>query len=126
MKAILLILCTLVVCCAAGGTSEAAEVSPAGIREKECCKKADGEPCSLEKRGWCGKRRGDWYGARRPVASREDARQQLILYYSDQQMTVAEIAEKPWRYEADLLDNCGKVVDRVMIDKRSGRVRSIY
>lgn len=126
MKGILLILCCLVVCVADSGRSDAAEVRHDRQQDKECCKKSVDVPCSLEKRGWCGKRKGDWYGARRPVTSVNDAREQFARYYSGQQLTVAEVAEKPWRFEADVLDNCGKVVDRVMIDKRSGRVRSIY
>ncbi|MBL0224060.1 MAG: hypothetical protein IPQ16_00335 [Geobacteraceae bacterium] len=126
MKSIILILCFLMVCGTVCRRVEAAETKPVRHQDKECCKKSGEEACSLEKRGWCGKRRGDWYGARRPVTSLDDARQQLVRYYSGQQMIVAEVAEKQWRYEADVLDNCGKVVDRVMIDKRSGRVRSIY
>ncbi len=127
MKHVLSILCGLLLVCSAASRVEAGN-SGALVRhqDKECCNKPDEEKCNLEKRGWCGKRKGDWYGARRPVNSLDDARKQLVRYYSSQQKTVAELAEKPWRFEADLLDNCGKVVDRVMIDKRSGRIRSIY
>lgn len=104
----------------------AAEAGPVRHQSMECCSKPGDEKCSPERRALCGKRKGDWYGARRAVTTIGDAREQLAKYYSGQKMTVAEVAEKQWRYEADLLDNCGKVVDRVMIDKRSGRIRSIY
>ena len=126
MKGIVFIVCCCMIGVAASGPVEAAGGTSAGQRDKECCKKSADDACSLEKRGWCGKRKGDWYGARRPVTSIADARIQLTKYFSGQQLVVAEVAERPWRFEADVLDACGKVVDRVMIDKRSGRVRSIY
>jgi len=126
MKYIFLILCGLMLCFASAGPAVAADLDTGRPADRDCRKSAGNEPCSLEKRGWCGKRKGDWYGARRPVTSLGDARTQLMKYFSGQQLIVAEVAEKPWRFEADVLDNCGKVVDRVMIDKRSGRVRSIY
>jgi len=127
MKRVLFILCVLSLVFSIVRPVEARNADSADRHQnRECCNKPDGEKCNLEKRGWCGKRKGDWYGARRPVNSVADAREQLARYYASQQKTVAELAEKPWRFEADLLDNCGKVVDRVMIDKRSGRIRSIY
>ncbi|QEM69219.1 hypothetical protein FO488_14330 [Geobacter sp. FeAm09] len=76
--------------------------------------------------GRCGKRRGDCYGARRPVAGAADARNQIVRYLEGQDVTVAKLVEKQWRYEADILDRQGTLVDRVMIDKRSGRIRSLY
>lgn len=90
------------------------------------CEKPADRQCNIEKRGWCGKRKGDCYGASRAVTSVADAREQLLKYFSGQKLSVAAVAEKRWRFEADVLDSRGKVVDRVMIDKRSGRVRSIY
>jgi hypothetical protein len=126
MKRLFPILCSVVLFLVTHGYADAKEADSEHHQGKECCKKPGDGACNLEKRGWCGKRKGDWYGARRPVHSREDARDQLVKYYSPQQKTVAVVAEKQWRFEADLLDNCGKVVDRVMIDKRSGRIRSIY
>lgn len=126
MNRLLFIIWLVAAALVSSGSGAGAEPPFGHNRDRECCSKPGNEPCDKERRGWCGKRKGDWYGARRPVASREDAREQLAKYYSSQQKTVAELAEKPWRFEADLLDNCGKVVDRVMIDKRSGRIRSIY
>ena len=94
--------------------------------DKEWCRNVKDGSCSPDKRGGCGKRRGDWYGVRRPVTSVKDARAQLTHFFSARQLIVAEVLERPWHFEADVLDTCGKVVDRAMIDKRSGRVRSIY
>lgn len=81
--------------------------------------------CTPEMRGRCGKRRGDWYGARQPVATATDARVLLQNYYAGQGYTVSEVSEKKWGFRATVFDSNGMVIDRVMIDKRSGRIRSL-
>jgi hypothetical protein len=85
-----------------------------------------GKECRSDHHWKCGKRKGDWYGARRKVTSLEDARTQFTAYFADQSVTISDITEKPWRFEADVINQNGDIVDRVIIDKRSGRVRSIY
>ena len=88
------------------------------------CNKGDAF-CSPEMRGRCDKRRGDWYGASQPVATATEARGLLINYFSGHEYTVSEVTEKKWGFKADIVNKDGKIVDRVMIDKRSGRIRSI-
>ena len=82
--------------------------------------------CSREMMGRCGKLRGDWYGAGRPVASAEEARKLLVDYFAGQGYGVSEPTEGKWGFLADITGKDGKVIDRVMIDKRFGRIRSIY
>jgi hypothetical protein len=89
------------------------------------CKNKDGT-CKPEMHGQCGKRRGDWYGARKPVANEAEARTLLLTYFSGQGYTVSELTERRWGFKAEIIDKDGKVVDHVMIDKRSGRIRSLY
>ncbi len=86
----------------------------------------EGETCRQEMRGRCGKRRGDWYGASQPVTSAADARKILLNYFSGQEYTVSGVTEKKWGFRADIIDKSGVVIDRVMIDKRFGRIRSLY
>ena len=88
-----------------------------------CCKTQNGE-CNLQQRGRCGKRPGDCYGMRTPVHSAVEAKKRLNEYYAGRNQTVSAIVEKKWHYEAELMTPEGTVVDRVMIDKRSGRIRS--
>jgi hypothetical protein len=88
--------------------------------------KSEEATCRPEMRGRCGKRQGDWYGARQPVADVSEARGLLQNYFSGRGYTVSGITEKRWGFRAEILDKDGKVVDRVMIDKRSGRIRSLY
>lgn len=94
-------------------------------RSRRWCREGNRE-CRSDHHGTCGKRKGDWYGARRAVGSSEDARSQLAAYFAGHNVTISEIREKPWRFEADVKNQNGDIVDRVIIDKRSGRIRSIY
>lgn len=87
--------------------------------------KNEGGTCSPEMRGRCGKRRGDWYGARQPVATAAEARTLLQNYFAGRDYTVSDLSEKKWGFRGDIVDKSGKIIDRVMIDKRSGRIRSL-
>lgn len=89
------------------------------------CKDKEGF-CSPEMRGRCGKRRGDWYGASQSVANAAEARSLLLNYFSGLEYTISEVTEKKWGFRAEVIDRNGKVIDRIMIDKRSGRIRSLY
>lgn len=88
--------------------------------------KSGGATCKPDMRGRCGKRRGDWYGARQPVADVSEARELLQNYFSGQGYTISGVIEKRWGFRAGIIDKDGNVIDRVMIDKRSGRIRSLY
>jgi len=88
--------------------------------------KSDGATCKPGMRGQCGKRPGDWYGARQPVANEAEARTLLLNYFAGQGYSVSRITERRWGFKAEIINKDGKVVDRVMIDKRSGRIRSLY
>jgi hypothetical protein len=89
------------------------------------CKSRDGS-CSPEMRGKCGKRRGDWYGARQPVLSVAEAERLLSNYFAGREYSVSGVTEKKWGFTAVIVDKDNKVIDQVMIDKRSGRIRSLY
>lgn len=75
---------------------------------------------------WCrtGPRGG--YGARRPVKSADDARALLREYLADDSLVVAGIVERPMVFIATVTDAGGNVVDRLVIHKRGGRIRSIF
>lgn len=88
--------------------------------------KSEEDTYRTEMRGRCGKRQGDWYGARHAVTDLSEARGLLLNYFSGRGYTVSGITEKRWGFRAEILDKDGKVIDRVLIDKRSGRIRSLY
>jgi hypothetical protein len=39
---------------------------------------------------------------------------------------IGEVVEKELYFEADIMDKKQAVIDKVIVDKRTGRVRSIY
>ena len=46
-------------------------------------------------------------------------------YFSKEGVTVGRVVERQGYFEADILDGKGKVMDRVIVNKRNGRIRSI-
>lgn len=66
------------------------------------------------------------YGARKAVRTEGEARNILRMYFSPRKATVGEIKERNWFFEAEIKDRNNRPVDRVIIDKRTGRIRSIY
>lgn len=106
-----------------GGYAKAAEGDCA--KGNEWCR-GNGSGCRPDQQRSCGKRKGDWYGAKREVRSVDDARALFDAHFSGQNVTVSDIIEKKWCYQADVKNRSGSVIDRVMVDKRFGRIRSIY
>lgn len=83
--------------------------------------------------GWCERRPygstppGDAtrYGAKDPVKSADEARRRLEAYYHADDLVVGKVSERPLYFEASIKHKDGRLVDRVIVDKRSGRIRSI-
>lgn len=69
---------------------------------------------------------GGTYGEKQRVTTRKEAKRLLNDYFSKKNVTIGQIREKQYYFEADVLDTKGKVVDKVIVDKRTGRIRSIY
>jgi hypothetical protein len=66
------------------------------------------------------------YGAKNPMKTVEDARTLLKRYFEGRDVLVGKITEREWYFAADIRDQKDNLVDRVIVDKRSGRIRSIY
>lgn len=88
--------------------------------------------CSCSDQGWnsnyngyCNNQSWGWYGARKSVSSVEQARRDFVEFFAGDEVKVGRITEKSWYFEAEILDNSNKLIDRVIIHKRSGRIRSI-
>lgn len=75
--------------------------------------------------GYCNSQRWGWYGARKSVPSVEVARRDLMEYYADDDVKIGKIVEKKDYFEAEIFDKNHKLVDRVILHKKSGRIRSI-
>lgn len=75
--------------------------------------------------GYCNNQSWGWYGARKSVSSVEQARRDIVEYFSGSEVKVGKIVEKSGYFEAEIFDISNKLIDRVIIHKRSGRIRSI-
>lgn len=71
-----------------------------------------------------------WYGARISVKTAEEAKKILLEYFSKDNVKIGQITERRWFFmaffRAEILDKNDVIVDVVIIDKRTGRIRSIY
>ncbi len=63
---------------------------------------------------------------KKTVRTVEEAEDILQNYFTGKEVTIGRIREKKLYFEADILDKNNKKVDSVIIDKRTGRIRSIY
>ena len=66
------------------------------------------------------------YGEKKEMATAEDAQKALKKHFSKKDVVIGEIVEKELYFEAEIRDNKGMVIDKVIVDKRTGRIRSIY
>jgi uncharacterized membrane protein YkoI len=75
-----------------------------------------------------GPRWGRPYGARTTVKTADEAKQAIETYFagSGQSVQVIKVEQKKWYFEADIANPDGKLIDKVIIDRRTGRIRSIY
>lgn len=89
-----------------------------------------------KRHGWKGERypyghyypgpREGKYGQRKIIRTEAEAREVLMNYFSPQKAVIGKIWEKGWFFEAEIKDIHNIPIDRVIIDKRTGRIRSIY
>ena len=90
-----------------------------------------GPPC--EYRGmpyghFCpGRGRGP-YGIRRPVRTADEARGVVEAYFAavGEKMSTGKIEERELFFEVEIVNKDGTLIDKVIVDKRTGRIRSIY
>lgn len=67
-----------------------------------------------------------WYGERYKVQTPQDAKRIVLQYYSGEDVKTGEVSERKYYFEVDIHDARGKLVDVVIVDKRTGRIRSTY
>ena len=84
---------------------------------KNCCCSPFGGYCEGAGRGW--------YGEGKPVKSAEDASEVIRSIYLPRKVSVTNVRDEADFFEADVKEN-NKPLDTVIVDKRTGRIRSIY
>lgn len=66
------------------------------------------------------------YGEKKGVTSAEQARKAFRGYFGKKTIKIGEIKERDLYFEAEIRDKNGNRIDTVIVDKRTGRIRSIY
>jgi hypothetical protein len=68
-----------------------------------------------------------WYGARKVVRTPIEAREILEKFFlPNSGIKVGKIRVRNYFFEADIFNRNGVRIDLVIIDKRTGRIRTIY
>ncbi len=68
-----------------------------------------------------------WYGARKIVRTPVEAREILEKFFMlHRGIKIGRIRERAWFFEAEIINRRGVVIDLVLIDKRTGRIRSKF
>jgi hypothetical protein len=76
---------------------------------------------------YCEGGRWGWYGERNAIRSPAEAKKVLSEYFSSVRgVKITIIKERRWFFKAEIRDKKDNLIDVVIIDKRSGRIRSIY
>lgn len=68
----------------------------------------------------------DRYGERKAVRTEREARKELRKYFTSEKETIGEIRDRDLFFEVEIKGRDNKTVDRIIIDKRTGRIRSTY
>lgn len=66
------------------------------------------------------------YGERRNVMTEDDAQRIMREYFPNKDYKIGKVKKKKFYFEADITDKHGRMIDRVIIDERTGRIRSVY
>jgi hypothetical protein len=66
------------------------------------------------------------YGEKKEVTTAEEAEKAFREYFSKKDVKIGEIKERELYFEAEIKDKNDNRIDKVIVDKRTGRIRSIY
>lgn len=66
------------------------------------------------------------YGERKAIKTERDARKVLLKHFSTGRETIGEIKDRSLFFEVEIKSRDNKTIDRIIIDKRTGRIRSAY
>jgi hypothetical protein len=76
--------------------------------------------------GYCKGPRWGWYGAGRQVKTEEEVRELVTEFLDETDLVTGEIQERETYYEIEVKDEGGEVIDLLIVDKRTCRIRSAY
>ncbi len=68
-----------------------------------------------------------WYGARRVVRTPVEAKEILEQFFVQSSgIRVVKISDRAHFFVAEIINSKGVIVDLILIDKRTGRIRSMF
>lgn len=76
--------------------------------------------------GYCKGPRWGWYGAGHQVKTEQEVRQLVDEFLSKTEFSAGAIREEETYFEVEIKDGEGEVVDLLIVDKRTCRIRSAY
>ena len=76
--------------------------------------------------GYCRGPKWGWYGAGRHVRTEKEVKDLVSDFLDETDLTVGEIRDEETYFEVDIMNKEGEVVDLIIVDKRSCRMRSAY
>jgi hypothetical protein len=76
--------------------------------------------------GYCKGPRWGWYGAGRHVKTEEEVRELVTDFISETDLSAGEIQDEETYFEVEIVDKEGEVIDLLIVDKRTCRIRSAY
>ncbi|KWT76401.1 hypothetical protein ASN18_3140 [Candidatus Magnetominusculus xianensis] len=76
--------------------------------------------------GYCRGAEWGWYGAKKQIRTAQQAKKLVEEYYVNEDITIGKVAERQFFFEVDINDKNNSLIDVVIVDKRTGRIRSIY
>lgn len=76
---------------------------------------------------YCKGHRWGWYGSKRRVKDIKEAEKIIKEFFSSyKDIKIMIVRERRHFFEAEIRDNRNNLIDIVIVDKRTGRIRSIY
>jgi len=88
-------------------------------------RRGTGEPGSPPFGDYCPRRHADHYGAKQPLRTPSEAKELLGQFFKRPPSQITLRKELRMGYIADITNVDGSLFDRVIIDMRTGRIRSI-
>lgn len=66
------------------------------------------------------------FGEKKEITTAEEARKAFKKHFEKKDLSIGDVIEKELYFEAEIKDRKNTVIDKVVVDKRTGRIRSIY
>jgi hypothetical protein len=76
--------------------------------------------------GYCKGPRWGWYGAGRRVKTEQEVRELVTEFLVETELAPGEIRDEKTYFEVEVKDKNGEVIDLLIVDKRTCRIRSAY